>query len=31
MRQAIEHKPAAHCFERPGQITESHNMISIGG
>ncbi|MEQ2677080.1 GTP 3',8-cyclase MoaA [Enterocloster citroniae] len=31
MRQAIEHKPAAHCFERPGQITELHNMISIGG
>ena len=26
MRQAIEHKPAAHCFERPGQITESHNF-----
>lgn len=31
MRQAIENKPAAHCFERPGMITESHNMIAIGG
>ena len=31
MEKAIEHKPAAHCFERPGMITESHNMIAIGG
>lgn len=31
MRQAIENKPAAHCFENPDRITEGHNMISIGG
>lgn len=31
MRKAVEDKPAAHCFERPGMITESHNMIAIGG
>ena len=31
MARAIEEKPAAHCFERPGQITEAHNMIAIGG
>lgn len=31
MKKAIEQKPAAHCFERPGMITESHNMIAIGG
>lgn len=31
MEKAITEKPAAHCFERPGMITESHNMIAIGG
>lgn len=31
MKQAVESKPAAHCFEKPGMITESHNMIAIGG
>lgn len=31
MREAIAKKPAAHCFEKPGMITESHNMIAIGG
>ena len=31
MEQAVLCKPAAHCFERPGQITEAHNMIAIGG
>lgn len=35
LRQAMERtiaaKPAAHCFECPGQITEAHNMIAIGG
>lgn len=31
MKEAIEAKPAAHCFENPEQITESHGMSSIGG
>ena len=31
MSRAILNKPSAHCFERPDQITEAHNMISIGG
>lgn len=31
MVRAIGQKPDAHCFERPGMITESHNMIAIGG
>lgn len=31
MKEAIAQKPAAHCFEKPGMITESHNMIAIGG
>lgn len=29
--QVILYKPRAHCFEDLGQITESHNMIAIGG
>lgn len=29
--QAVAHKPSAHCFERPEMITESQNMIAIGG
>ena len=31
MRQAIAHKPAAHCFARREAITEYHNMNQIGG
>ncbi len=31
MRQAVWGKPAAHCFENPEQMTESGNMIRIGG
>jgi cyclic pyranopterin phosphate synthase len=31
MRRAIEGKPVEHCFEHPEKMTESHNMISIGG
>lgn len=31
VKKAIGQKPGAHCFERPGMITESHNMIAIGG
>ncbi len=31
LARAIYEKPAAHCFEKPGEITEAHNMISIGG
>lgn len=29
--QGIAKKPAAHCFERPEQITEHHAMRGIGG
>ncbi len=29
--QAIQLKPKNHCFERPEQMTERHNMIDIGG
>lgn len=31
MRQAILKKPAAHCFDRPDQISEKHGMSEIGG
>ena len=31
MREAIWQKPVAHCFERPEEITEAHNMAAIGG
>ena len=31
MRQAIEQKPAAHCFDHPGQMTEHRSMAVIGG
>lgn len=31
MAATIEKKPAAHCFDRPEQITESHWMGEIGG
>ena len=30
-RQAIFAKPEAHCFEKPEEITEAKNMVSIGG
>lgn len=31
IRQAVEKKPAAHCFDCPGQITEQRSMVMIGG
>lgn len=31
IREAILHKPEAHCFDAPGGITEKHLMASIGG
>ena len=31
MRETIARKPAAHCFEQPAKITETHRMASIGG
>lgn len=31
IRRAILNKPAAHCFEEPGAVTESHQMAQIGG
>ena len=31
MREAIFHKPDAHCFDKPSQITENAGMNSIGG
>lgn len=31
MKKAILEKPAAHCFEHPGDITEAADMVSIGG
>lgn len=31
MKQAVMEKPAAHCFENPGQVTEQGNMSMIGG
>ena len=31
IKRAIEQKPAAHCFEEPGEITEAHQMAQIGG
>lgn len=31
MSHAVYAKPVAHCFENPENITEVHNMISIGG
>jgi cyclic pyranopterin phosphate synthase len=29
--EAVFHKPAAHCFDRPDAVTEAHNMSAIGG
>ena len=31
MEEAILRKPAAHCFERPSEMTETHEMVKIGG
>lgn len=31
MREAIYRKPAAHCFDKPGEITEKAAMAAIGG
>lgn len=31
MEEAIFRKPAAHCFERPSEMTETHEMVKIGG
>lgn len=31
MEQTIFRKPAAHCFERPAEMTETHEMVKIGG
>ena len=31
MRAAIYKKPAAHCFEHPEEMTETNEMVKIGG
>lgn len=31
MEQTIFQKPAAHCFEHPEEMTETHEMVKIGG
>lgn len=31
MEQTIFRKPAAHCFEHPAEMTETHEMVRIGG
>lgn len=31
MEQTIFRKPAAHCFEHPAEMTETHQMVKIGG
>lgn len=31
MEQMIFRKPAAHCFEHPAEMTETHEMVKIGG
>lgn len=31
MEQTISRKPAAHCFEHPDEMTETHEMVKIGG
>ena len=31
MQEAIYRKPSAHCFDRPGEITEKAAMAAIGG
>lgn len=31
MEQTVFRKPAAHCFEHPAEMTETHEMVKIGG
>lgn len=31
MEQTIFRKPAAHCFEHPAEMTETHEIVKIGG
>ena len=31
MEQTIFRNPAAHCFEHPAEMTETHEMVKIGG
>ena len=31
MEQTIFRKPAEHCFEHPAEMTETHEMVKIGG
>lgn len=31
MEQTISRKPATHCFEHPDEMTETHEMVKIGG
>ena len=31
MEETIFRKPAAHCFEHPAEMTETHEMVKIGG
>lgn len=31
MEKTIFRKPAAHCFEHPDEMTETHEMVKIGG
>lgn len=31
VEQTIFRKPAAHCFEHPAEMTETHEMVKIGG
>lgn len=31
LKNAIAQKPKEHCFEKEKEITESHNMVGIGG
>ena len=31
MEETIFRKPAAHCFEHPEEMTETHEMVKIGG
>ena len=31
MERTIFRKPAAHCFEHPAEMTETHEMVKIGG
>ena len=31
MEQTSFRKPAAHCFEHPAEMTETHEMVKIGG